>query len=213
MVRGSEDCQPKSALTSLTEPSSKVAIAFSWVVAPMVTTGAEGTIASDLKAAVAGSPNAPQLHFLLGYFYWRWTRFEEAIAPLQEEIRINPGFAPAYFYLGDVRFRQGNAEEAAQSFAKTVAIDPAYGEAQLGLGKAYVDLKRPNDAVPLFRRAAELLPGHVEPYNWLGRTLVQLGRAEEGRKALDEVKRLNAARRESLPSILKPAAMGPGNSP
>ncbi len=52
---------------------------------------------AELKAAIAGAPQAPQLHFLLGYFYWRWTRFEEAIAPLEQETRLNPGFAPAYF--------------------------------------------------------------------------------------------------------------------
>ena len=76
-----------------------------------------------------------------------------------------------------------------------------------------MDLNRPKEAVPLFRRAAELLPRRVEPYSWLGRTLVQLGQAEEGRKALDEVKRLNAAQRERFPAILNPAAMGPGNQP
>ena len=40
---------------------------------------------AELNAAIAGSPHAQQLHFLLGYFYWRWTRFEEAVAPLEEE--------------------------------------------------------------------------------------------------------------------------------
>ncbi len=63
-----------------------------------------------------------------------------------------------------------------------------------------------------FRRAAELLPGKVEPYNWLGRTLIGLGEAEEGRKALEEVKRLKATGRERLPEINTRPGAEPGNS-
>ena len=51
MVRNPEDCQPKALVTSLTEPSLNVANAFSWVVLPMVTTGADGVIVSDWSVA------------------------------------------------------------------------------------------------------------------------------------------------------------------
>ena len=93
-------------------------------------------------------------------------------------------------------------------------LDPAYGEAQLGLGKAYVQLKRPAEAVQQFRRAVELLPGKVEPYNWLGRTLIGMGQAQEGRKALEEVKRLKAAEHERLLDLrTRPTGgTGPGNT-
>src|ERR1700691_1746729 len=63
MMRPSDDCQPKSAVTSLTEPSSKDAIAFSWVMLPMATTDCAGFIAPDCTAprapAAASSPAAP----------------------------------------------------------------------------------------------------------------------------------------------------------
>jgi hypothetical protein len=39
MVRGSEEVHAKSAVTSLVDPSSKVAIAFNWVVLPIATSG------------------------------------------------------------------------------------------------------------------------------------------------------------------------------
>src|ERR1700761_7855993 len=54
MVRGSEDCQANSEVTSLTEPSLKVAVAFSWVVLPMDTTAWEGVIMTDCNAGAAG---------------------------------------------------------------------------------------------------------------------------------------------------------------
>src|ERR1700722_8823435 len=56
MMRTSDDCQPKSAVTSLTEPSSKVATAFSWVVLPMATAGCDGVIATDSNVALAAPP-------------------------------------------------------------------------------------------------------------------------------------------------------------
>src|SRR5262249_15112754 len=101
---------------------------------------------------------------------------------------------------------QGNANQAAQHFAKALELDSAYGEAVLGLGKAYSKLKRSAEAVPLFRRATQLLPGRVEPYNWLGRTLIQLGQTEEGRNALEEVKRLKSAEHNRTSALISPTA-------
>src|ERR1700691_5368561 len=51
MVRASDDCHASSAVTSLTEPSLKDAIAFNWVVLPMATAGCEGVIVTDSNAA------------------------------------------------------------------------------------------------------------------------------------------------------------------
>ena len=50
MVRVSDDVQAKSAVTSLVEPSLKVATAFSWVVLPMATAGCDGIIDTDCNS-------------------------------------------------------------------------------------------------------------------------------------------------------------------
>src|ERR1700691_2505722 len=55
IVRTSDDCQAKSAVTSLVDPSLKVAIAFSWVVLPMGTTGCVGLIAIDSNTGLAAA--------------------------------------------------------------------------------------------------------------------------------------------------------------
>ena len=53
MVRVSDDAQAKFAVTSLVEPSLKVAMAFNWVVLPMATAACVGTMATEVNSAVA----------------------------------------------------------------------------------------------------------------------------------------------------------------
>ena len=59
MVRVSEDAQAKFAVTSLVEPSLKVAMAFNWVVLPMATVVWVGTTATEVTSAAAAAPLAP----------------------------------------------------------------------------------------------------------------------------------------------------------
>src|ERR1700728_3082474 len=51
MVRVSDDVQAKSVVTSLVEPSLKVAMAFNWVVLPMATDACAGTTATKANSA------------------------------------------------------------------------------------------------------------------------------------------------------------------
>src|SRR5271156_4907883 len=51
MVRVSEDVHANSVVTSLVEPSLKVAIAFNWVVLPMATAACPGTMATEVATA------------------------------------------------------------------------------------------------------------------------------------------------------------------
>src|SRR5271156_4818434 len=51
MVRVSEDVQANSVVTSLVEPSLKVAIAFNWVVLPIATAACAGTMATEAGTA------------------------------------------------------------------------------------------------------------------------------------------------------------------
>src|ERR1700679_28808 len=53
MVRVSEDAQAKFAVTSLVDPSLKVAMAFNWVVLPMATVACAGTTATEVNSAPA----------------------------------------------------------------------------------------------------------------------------------------------------------------
>src|ERR1700722_18482624 len=51
MVRVSDEVHAKPVVTSLVEPSLKVAIAFNWVVLPMATAACAGTTATEANSA------------------------------------------------------------------------------------------------------------------------------------------------------------------
>src|ERR1700744_45000 len=59
MVRVSDDAQAKFDVTSLVEPSLKVATAFNWVLLPMATVVCAGTTATEVTSAAAAAPLAP----------------------------------------------------------------------------------------------------------------------------------------------------------
>ena len=58
IVRVSEDAQAKLVVTSLLEPSLKVAMAFNWVVLPMATVACSGATATEVNSAAAPAPLA-----------------------------------------------------------------------------------------------------------------------------------------------------------
>src|ERR1700677_2796913 len=58
MVRVSDEAQAKFAVTSLVEPSLKVAMAFNWVALPMATVACAGTTATEVTSAAAAAPLA-----------------------------------------------------------------------------------------------------------------------------------------------------------
>ncbi len=82
----------------------------------------------EFKQAIAATPRAPQLHFLLGYRYWRLKRYAEAVVPFEEEVHISPNFAPSYFYLGDIALKQGKANRAVEYLKAALELDPHYGK-------------------------------------------------------------------------------------
>src|ERR1700749_2724157 len=56
MVRVSDEVHAKPVVTSLVEPSLKVAMAFNWAVLPMATVACAGTTATEANSAPAAAP-------------------------------------------------------------------------------------------------------------------------------------------------------------
>ena len=76
-MRVSDEAQAKSVVTSLVEPSLKVAMAFNWVVLPMATVACAGTTATEANSAPAAAP-LPSL--LLAAIVWVPVTAERAFA-------------------------------------------------------------------------------------------------------------------------------------
>jgi tetratricopeptide (TPR) repeat protein len=84
---------------------------------------------SDLRTAMAMTPNDLFVRNALGVLLGKTGAWGEALSVLQETVQMAPGFAPAHFSLGWVREFTGELDEARRCFEVAVALDPQFADA------------------------------------------------------------------------------------
>jgi len=93
------------------------------------------------RAALAENPNA-QTYTGLGIVLGRQGRVDEAIANLNEAIRVDPEQPAAYDQLGAILAEQGRLEDAASAYRRLIRVRPSaaahqkLAEALTGLGRS-----------------------------------------------------------------------------
>jgi cytochrome c-type biogenesis protein CcmH/NrfG len=110
---------------------------------------------------------------------------EEAIASLNEAIRINPGKADYYYRLGSIYQSEGSLDEAISQYRKAVERDSFMPHYHSALGKALWDRAKGKDkrlmdeAVRQFEKARDSYPTKAEYRVLLGRIYELTGRRKE----------------------------------
>lgn len=129
----------------------------------------------NLAAAYATADMAPQalrqyerarkikdsgeLHVGLGELYRRYGRLKDAVAELEEAIRLEPGNAFFHFKLAESLRGSGFRTQALQAISGAVASAPDDAFYHYWMGDLLLEMKRPQDAVPALHAAIELSPG------------------------------------------------------
>ena len=106
-------------------------------------------------------------------------RPNEAIAQINEALRINPEFAEAHNNLGFVLLQKGLVERGMAECREALRINPAYPGAHYNLGNALFQQRRMKEAIIQYREAVEADSAYVEAFNNLGFALLQEGEIEE----------------------------------
>jgi len=118
---------------------------------PLAYTAAEHALQLDPDSALA--------HYALGLCLPCVTDppdFANAIAELEEAVRLDPTLARAWSYLGLTLLDSGDAAGSIEPLRRATEIDPGYYEWHLNLGIGLEAAGRLEDAIPAGRRAAEL---------------------------------------------------------
>jgi tetratricopeptide (TPR) repeat protein len=144
----------------------------------------------ELARAVELDPKIPQAHYLLGMMDIFHNEIEKGIEEMRQEISINPDFAMAHYKLGDAYTRREDWDAAIPPLQRAVWLNPDYSGPYILLGKAYSKKKDLGTAEGMLRRAIKMDPANYQAHYMLGQVLLQAGKAEEGRKMLEESQKL-----------------------
>ena len=92
----------------------------------------------EAQAAIALAPNAPQPHYILGLIAKSQARPDDAVAPFQQVLKIDPNDVGANVNLGQIYSTQRKFPEAIALFRVAIAAEPYNATALYNLGTALI---------------------------------------------------------------------------
>jgi predicted TPR repeat methyltransferase len=117
---------------------------------------------------------------LLGVIAGQRSRYAEAIALIEQAIRVDPDVAAAHANIGNAQLALGCFDTAITSYQRALALQPAHRAALMGQGKALWSLGRLTEALASYDAALEVEPECSESLMNRGDILLMLGRKAEG---------------------------------
>lgn len=182
-----------------------------------------------IDQAIAISPQDPRNHFLRSLVLEDMHRPDDAIASLQNAIRLKPDYAEACNNLGIILHDQKRFDEAVASFRQAVRYKPDYARAYNNLGTSLRSLGDLSGAQTQFEQAVRLNPDYALAHFNLGANCVDLGQLDsavislshavrlkpdyvEAYNRLGHVQRLRGKLDEAQASFTRAAQLKPGRN-
>ncbi|MHC4159582.1 MAG: tetratricopeptide repeat protein [Planctomycetota bacterium] len=131
------------------------------------------------KHTAAVIPNNDLLSYNLGWALMYRGKYDEAIEPFAETLRITPDFAGAHNNLGYVLAQQGKIDEAITHYELELQIKPDNFRAHVNLGEALAQQGKLNKAIEHFSEALRIEPYFSNAHNDLGKAFLQQDKADE----------------------------------
>jgi tetratricopeptide (TPR) repeat protein len=164
----------------------------------------QDAIAEFQQAAKASLPD-PNLHFGLGYLYWKLHQYDQARHEFEAELAIDPNHAQSLAYWGDIESKGTNPEQALTLLRKAVGLNSDIRIAYVDLGAVLAQRQQYADAVTALQRAVELDPTQPDAHYRLGRVYGSMGNAVAAQKEFARVRELHEKADEPLLSKMSAA--------
>ena len=117
----------------------------------------------DFKRALKINPQSSMATSALGYVYYKFKRYDEALRHFKHAIEIDPNNAGAYnnlcYTLAEIGINVGDAVIAGR---KAVALNPDSPAYRDSLGWAYYSAQNYGNAVTELKKAFDMLPNHPD---------------------------------------------------
>ncbi|MCS6873310.1 MAG: tetratricopeptide repeat protein [Pyrinomonadaceae bacterium] len=129
------------------------------------------------KAAVKSE--TAETKYLKGVVYYRLDKYQEALATLNDAVRLDPNNAEAYYYLGETYDRLNREQEALDSYRQATRLNPNFFEAWFDMGVILYNRNRYEDAIEAYKKAIQLRPDYGEAYLNLANALRKTKKYQE----------------------------------
>ena len=154
-----------------------------------------------LKRVIEKEPKHKTVRRNLAFVLVQQRKFDDAIAMLNEQTKINPFEDYAYNLLGSVYWQQQDYAKAEEAFRKQIEVTPLDPTAHASLGEMFVESRKYKEAIPALERAISISPDREILYVTLGRAYLSTG---ETKKAIDTFE--EAIKRSRTPLVLNNVA-------
>ena len=115
---------------------------------------------------------------------------DEAIAHLQEALRLDPAHAEAHSNLGVALARRGRSKEAMDHYREALRLDPNQTQAYSNLGNALLQQGQVGEAIAQFEKGLAIDPANPQARTNLAGAFVREGRIDDAIAAYEEVLRV-----------------------
>lgn len=136
-----------------------------------------------LRAAVQINPKEPNVHFGLGYLFWKQNRWSEAAQEFQLELENDPHHAMSLIYLSDAWVQRGEFAKARPALEELATTDRSEPLVHRDLGIIYANAGRNDDAIRELGLAMKLDPDDAETHREIDKILQATGKKSEQRTA------------------------------
>lgn len=144
--------------------------------------GFDSAAEDHARKAAALDPRLPLVHFLLGEIALFKARLSQAREELQQEIQLNPGYAPAYDRLADAYLREGELNKPEALLKRSILLDPNSTGPYVLLGKLQLKLKDYPQAAIYLERAERMDPGNFITHHFLAEVYRNMGRPADAER-------------------------------
>lgn len=144
-----------------------------------------GPVAEEYgKKAEELDPQLPLAHELLGELYLYQSKIPEAIAQLEQELKINPGSSITYYKLADAYSRVGRFDDAERLLQRSIWLDPNSTGPFILLGKVLEKKGESALAARALQRAIAMDAKNPIAHHLLGQAYRDLGREQDAEREL-----------------------------
>ena len=146
---------------------------------------------AEFQAAAKVAPREANIHFGLGYLYWKSHQYDEAQREFENELSIDASHAQALAYLGDVEMKRNNPEAALAQLGKATKLKDDIRIAYLDMGAIFAQQRRYEEAVTALQRAVQLDPAEPDAHYRLAHVYHDMGKVTESQKEFAQVRELH----------------------